>query len=218
MKTIISYVSGNAGDFIVNCCNQNWLEPTVQGSVIASATVKHLEIKLGSSDLMDYVNNLPYNYVGSHCIDTWLQMPVNVVWLVVPEQSSFEIWVARDAVLRSHSQLLGRHGRLYDTVCELVLSKQRAKAAKLYIDWLAEYNWTLMQMRLVQPTNKVDITNLLKPNGIASVFDQMPNMMTNFEQCCRYHELWLQRQSFYSDQRWVMDCVGAKLEKFVLHS
>lgn len=216
IKTVISYVSGTGGDFVVNCCNQVWNTIADQGHVIPSSSIKRQELVLGDQDLVDHINSLPQPYVGSHSIDRLLRMPVNVVWLTVPDQSAFKLWVARDAVLRHHSRLLGRHGNVYETVSKLIAHGQQLQAAKLYLKWLEQYNWTLMQMRLVQPTNQIDISRLLEPNGIDSVCSQIPDMMSNFDQCRYYHDLWLQQQLPYQDQHWVLNCVGTKLEKLVL--
>lgn len=215
MKTVISYVSGTGGDFVVNCCNGAWNSLGQQGNVIPSASIKRQELTLGDPELMAYIDELPYNYIGSHSIDRLLRMPVRTVWLVIPNPDQLWVWTARDCVTRQASRLMGRHGTVYEQIQYLVQDEKSQQAAKMYLDWLNNYNWTLMQMRLVQPTNKIDITQLLQPSGIDSLIDQLPELQPTADQCRQYHTTWLAQQQPLTNTDWVLNCVAAKLQQLV---
>lgn len=217
MKTVISYVSGTGGDFVVNCCNQVWNLPHVaNGIVTPSASIKHLERRLNDHDLIEAINGMPFDYVGSHSIDRLLRMPVGPLWLVVPVHDQLWTWTARDAVTRpAVENLMGRHGTVYEQIQDLVQREKSQQAAELYLEWLNDYNWTLMQMRLVQSANKIDIRMLLKPGGIDSLIEQLPQLQATAEQCRQYHDSWLQQQLPLTDRNWVLQCVASKLEQLV---
>jgi hypothetical protein len=217
MKTVISYVSGTGGDFVVNCCNQVWNLPhMVNGSVTPSASIKHLERRLNDRDLLKVINDMPFDYVGSHGIDRLMRMPVGLVWLVVPVRDQLWSWTARDALTRpTVENLMGRHGTVYEQIQDLVQREKSQQAAELYLEWLSNYNWTLMQMRLVQPTNKIDTCMLLKPGGIDSLIEQMPQLQATAEQCREYHQSWLQQQHPLTDHNWVLQCVAGRLKELV---
>lgn len=217
MKTVISYVSGTGGDFVVNCCNQVWNLPhVVSGAVTPSASIKHLERKLNDQDLLEAINIMPFDYVGGHSIDRLLRMPVSPLWLVVPVCDQLWTWTARDAVTRpTVENLMGRHGTVYEQIQDLVQREKSQQAAELYLEWLNNYNWVLMQMRLVQPANKIDIRMLLKPGGIDSLIEQLPQLQATAKQCQQYHQSWLQRQPPLTDRAWVLQCVASKLEQLV---
>ena len=54
-------------------------------------------------------------------------------------------------------------------------------------------------MRIVQPNNKIDISQLLMPNGIDSIIDQVESLKTVATQCRIYHKLWLSAQPDLSE-------------------
>jgi hypothetical protein len=217
MKTVISYVSGTGGDFVVNCCNSAWNLPHVgNGAVTPSASIKQFERRLNDYDLVEAINNMPFEYIGSHSIDRLLRMPLAPLWLVIPVRDQMWTWAARDALTRpTVENLMGRHGTVYEQIQYLVQQVKLQQAAELYLEWLNDYNWTLMQMRLVQPTNKIDVSMLLKPGGIDSLIDQMPQLQSTAEQCRQYHQSWLQHQLPLADRNWVLQCVASKLEQLV---
>lgn len=216
MKTVISYVSGTGGDFIVNCCNHAWISKvTPAGAITASATIRHSEDQLGNTELLQEIERVPYNYVGGHNIDRLLKMKVKSLWLVVPDKSNFKTWVVRDAITKNTNLILGPYGTLCDSIVELVNAGKKHHAAEIFLDWLFDYNWTLMQMRLVQPTNKIDISELLIKNGIDSIIDQMPELEPVANQCRVYHRYWLSKQAPLTDTDWVVDHVANKLYEFV---
>jgi hypothetical protein len=216
MKTVISYVSGTGGDFVVNCCNQAWNQAyTDTGSVVPTASIKHHERQLNDHDLVVTIDNMRFDYVGSHSVDRLLHLPVRALWLVIPVREQLWTWTARDCVTRKSHNLMGKHGAVYHQVQELVLTNQSQQAAEFYLSWLNDYNWTLMQMRIVQPDNKIDVRLLLQPGGIDSVIEQLPELHSTAEQCQQYHKLWLQRQHPLTNRDWVLDCVATKLKKLV---
>jgi hypothetical protein len=215
MKTVISYVSGTGGDFVVNCCNHTWNSLADKGNVIPSASIKKQEQTLGDPELLAHINELPYNYIGSHGIDRLLHMPVRVIWLTVPQREQLWTWTVRDCVTRQASRLMGRYGTVYEQIQHLVQSEKSQQAAEMYLDWLNNYNWTLMQMRLVQPTNKIDIAQLLQPSGIDSLIDQLPELQPTADQCRQYHTTWLAQQQPLTNTDWVLNCVAAKLQQLV---
>lgn len=218
MKTVISYVAGTGGDFIVNCCNHAWaLSVTPSGAIIPSASIKHAEIQFGNNELLQEIERLPYNYVGSHSIDRLLTMKVRSLWLVIPDNSNFKTWVARDAITKNIN-LIAPHGTFYDSIVGLVNAGQKHRAAEIFLDWLYNYNWTSMQMRLVQTTNKIDISKLLIKNGIDSIIDQMPELEPVADQCRVYHRYWLSKQAPFADTNWVVDYIANKLYEFVQSS
>lgn len=216
MKTVISYVSGQGGDFVVNCCNRAWALPTrPSGAITPSASIKSLERRLGDHELLQEINNMPYTYVGSHSIDRLMRIAVRPLWLVVPNPADFSIWVARDVVTREPSNLVGRYGDLYNNIAELVNSDQLHTAAETFLSWLQDYNWTMMQMRLVQPNNQIDVSQLLTSGGIDSVIDQLPELEPVAPQCRQYHATWLNRQCPLTDAAWVIEHVASKLKQLV---
>lgn len=216
MKTVISYVSGTGGDFVVNCCNAAWNQAyTTTGSVMPTASIKHHERMLNDCDLINIIDSMPFDYVGSHSVDRLLYLPVRALWLVVPVRDQLWIWTARDCVTRKAHNLMGQHGTVYEQVQELVTTNQSLAAAEYYVSWLNDYNWTLMQMRLVQPANKIDVRLLLQPNGMDSVIEQLPELQRTANQCRQYHQSWLQRQLPLTDRDWVLQCVANKLEQLV---
>jgi hypothetical protein len=216
MKTVISYVSGTGGDFVVNCCNSAWNLPHVgNGAVTPSASIKSLERRLNDHDLIEAINCMPFEYIGSHSVDRLLHLPVRALWLVIPVREQLWTWTARDCVTRKSHNLMGKHGAVYHQVQELVLTNQSQQAAEFYLSWLNDYNWTLMQMRIVQPDNKIDVRLLLQPGGIDSVIEQLPELHSTAEQCRQNHKLWLQQQQPLADRDWVLQCVASKLEQLV---
>lgn len=216
MKTVISYVSGTGGDFVVNCCNQAWDQTcTDTGSIVPIASIKHHELLLNDHDLVTTINNMPFDYVGSHSIDRLLHLPVKPLWLVIPIREQLWIWTARDCVTRKSCNLMGRYGVVYNRVQELVETDRSQQAAEYYLDWLNDYNWTLMQMRMVQPDNKIDARLLLQPGGIDSVIDQLPELEKIASQCRQYHHAWLSHQNPIHDQKWVLDCLATKLQQLI---
>ena len=117
MKTVISYVSGTGGDFVVNCCNQVWDQPyTESGSVMPTASIKHHERQLNDCDLIKMIDSMPFDYVGSHSVDRLLHLPVRAMWLVVPVHEQLWAWTARDCVTRKSHNLMGRHGTVYKQI------------------------------------------------------------------------------------------------------
>jgi hypothetical protein len=193
MKTVVSYVSGTGGDFIVNCCNNAWsIQCKNNGAVQSSATIRTRERDMGNSQWLNTIESIPYQYVGSHSIQRLMQLPVIPMWLVVPDQLAYSIWARRDCVTRG--TLLHNHGNIFEKIKDMILSGQEICAAEFYLDWITRYNWTLMQMRIVQPTNKIDISQLLTPGGIDSVIDQIDSLKAVATQCRFYHKWWLSAQ------------------------
>lgn len=218
MKTVISYVSGSGGDFVVNCCNQFCQLPlNLTGSVIPSATTKEFEDHVNNIELIDKINSIPYQYIGSHEIDRLLKIPVGVRWLVVPSKEKYKIFSVRDAITRATDNLMDRYGKQYTIIHNLVTKGKISVAVECYLNCLLEYNWTTMQMRLVQPTNKVDISNLLTPVGIEDLINQLPELKTSSKQCIEYHRLWIDNQLCLQDNDWVQDTLEKKICNFIEH-
>jgi hypothetical protein len=218
MKNVISYVSGTGGDFLVNCCNQLWsLEMTPHGSVNNLASTKWQENQLNDVEWLELVNNLPYSYVGTHLIDRLLRLPVAPWWIVVPDINSYYIWARRDCVTRSYKTLLGPSGDFFLTVKELVLTGKSKQAAENYLEWITNYNWGLMQMRLVQNSNKIDVSGLLDKNGMDYIVDQIPQLKLFTTQCRHYHSNWLNCQIDLSESS-VINLLSEKLSKFVFEN
>lgn len=216
MKTVISYVGGTAGDFVVNCCNTQWTADfNDTGTVKPSSSVKHHESRMTDQQIFEHIESLPFDYVGSHSVDKWLYMPVRAVWLTVCDQEHMQIWTARDAVTRDPTQLMGRHGTVYEGIADLVHSDRAEQAAELYLDWLHQFNWTLMQMRLVQLSNKVDVSRLLTVIGIQDLLDQLPELQQHHSQCQQFHAAWLKHQLPVQDRRWVVTHLAKKLTQMV---
>lgn len=218
MKTVVSYVSGCAGDFVVNCCNHKWNLPFLQyGVVSASASVKNQENELGNTQWLSLVNSFSQDYVGSHLVDRLLQLPVNPVWLVVPDFIDYRAWVRRDCLTRSYRRLLSRHGDLFEDIKRLILSNNAPHAAELYLDCLTDYNWAMMNMRLVQSGLQVDITPLLTINGVDSIINQLDVLKSVRVKCRVYHKLWLTNQQALTDTT-VISTLAKKLVRFVAES
>lgn len=215
MKYAVSYVAGTGGDFVVNCCNHVWTEKINEtGRVTASASTKIQENNLNDSDWMQLVDQLPFSYVGTHQVDKLLRLPVNSIWLVVPDFNSYQIWARRDCVTRHYKKLLGKSGNFFNTIQELILSQQSKEAAELYLNWITEYNWVQMKMRLAQQANKIDTSYLLTPNGIDSIVDQLPQLNSVIDQCRQYHSFWLSCQHDLSEESTVR-VLADKLYRFV---
>jgi hypothetical protein len=215
MKYAVSYVSGCAGDFVVNCCNGCWdLGTTEHGTVISSASVKKQDSSLNDADWLKLVNNFSESYIGTHVVDRLLRLPVIPLWLVVPDIKSYYIWARRDCVTRDYKKLLAPSGDFFLTIRELVLTNKSIQAAELYLDWITNYNWVLNQMRLVQKSNKIDISDLLDYRGIDSIIDQISYLQTNVSQCQQYHNMWLRNQLDLSEPS-VINLLSVKLSKFV---
>lgn len=215
MKTIISYVSGLCGDFIVNCCNHSWELPPVGSNVASSiSSTKNIEDNLNNKELIEKFNSIPYQYIGSHLIDRLLKLPVSVHWIVVPDKKKYKTFLARDAITRDTRFLMSEFGSHYDIIRGLVAQRQNVVAAEYYLNFLLEYNWVLMQMRLVQPIT-VDVTNLLTPVGIDELINQVPVLVPVSDQCRMYHALWLRNQPDFNNHEWVLDILGKKLCDFV---
>lgn len=216
MKTVISYVAGTAGDFLVNCCNHVWQpEFNGTGTVLPSASIKNLEHKLNDYEITDTIKSMPFDYIGSHSVDRLLRLAVRPLWLVSPNKDQFSIWVARDAVTRRPDNVVGRYGDLYHAICDLIHADQSQAAAKIFLSWLHDYNWTLMQMRMVQASNKIDVSALLQPHGIDTVIDQLPELEPVAAHCRQYHAVWLKHQHPLADTAWVIEHVASKLKQFV---
>jgi len=216
MKTVISYVSGTGGDFVVNCCNAVWDLPlTDTGSVVASASIKRQERRLNDHDLMQVIDSMPFDYVGSHSIDRLLHLPVRPLWLMIPDRDQLWTWTVRDCVTRQADNLMGRHGTVYEGIADLVHSDRAEQAAERYLDWLHQFNWTLMQMRLVQLSNKVDVSRLLTVIGIQDLLDQLPELQQHHSQCRQFHAAWLRHQLPVQDRRWVVTHLAKKLTQMV---
>jgi len=200
VKTVVSYVSGTAGDFVVNCCNNTWTNRCrSNGSVQNLASLKSQEQHLGDDQWLEHIRSNPYQYIGSHTIERLLNLPVAPMWLVVPTQQLYPIWARRDCVTRSHNKLLSQSGDVFEKIKDMVLRKQQLSAAEIYLDWITQHNWILMKMRIVQPNNKIDISQLLMPNGIDSIIDQVESLKTVATQCRIYHKLWLSAQPDLSE-------------------
>jgi len=215
MKSVVSYVSGTGGDFVVNCCNHVWSSTmTQQGSVIPSASTKDQENQLNDADWVKLVNNLPYSYVGTHLVDRLLRLPVNPIWLTVPDLDQYRMWAMRDFVTRYYKKMLVPHGDLFDKIKDLVLANQSKTAAGVYLDYVTKYNWSQMQMRLVQMSNKINVSQLLRHNGIDEIIDQLPELKSVSKQCRVYHKVWLSNQVDLTESS-VIDLLSAKLCKFV---
>jgi hypothetical protein len=215
MKYAVSYVSGCAGDFVVNCCNGCWdLGTTEHGTVISSASVKNQDSSLNEADWLELVNNFSESYIGTHVVDRLLRLPVIPLWLVVPDIKSYYIWARRDCATRNYKKLLAPSGDFFLAIRELVLTNKSIQAAELYLDWITNYNWVLNQMRLVQKSNKIDISDLLDYRGIDSIIDQIPHLQTNVSQYQQYHNMWLRNQLDLSEPS-VINLLSVKLSKFV---
>jgi hypothetical protein len=215
MKYAVSYVSGCAGDFVVNCCNGCWdLGTTEHGSIIPSASVKQQDSSLNDADWLELVNNFSERYIGTHAVDRLLQLPVIPLWLVVPDIKSYHIWARRDCVTRNYKKLLAPSGNVFLIIRELVLTNKSTQAADLYLDWITNHNWVLNQMRSVQKSNKIDISDLLNCCGIDSIIDQISHLQTNVSQCRQYHNMWLRNQLDLSEPS-VINLLSVKLSKFV---
>jgi hypothetical protein len=215
MKHLVSYVSGCAGDFVVNCCNHQWNQSIgTNGRVTQSASVKFQDNSLIDSDWLELCNNFSESYVSTHSVDRLLRLPVIPVWLVVPDANNYAIWARRDCATRHYKLLLSPFGDFFLKIKELVLVGQATHAAEMYLDWITDYNWALMQMRLVQNSNKIDVSHLLEKNGIDSLIDQMPHLKLVTAQCKKYHNEWLTRQVDLSESS-VIDLLSIKLSKFV---
>jgi dynactin complex subunit len=200
IKTVVSYVSGTAGDFVVNCCNNTWLQRCKNnGSVQESASMKNQEQHIGDAQWLELINSSPYQYVGSHSIQRLLNLPVAPMWLIVPTQQLYSIWARRDCVTRSHNNLLSQSGDVFEKIRDMVLGNQPMSAAKIYLDWITQNNWILMKMRMVQSNNKIDVSQLLSPNGIDSVIDQIEHLKPVASQCRIYHRMWLSAQPDLSE-------------------
>lgn len=215
MKSVVSYVPGTGGDFVVNCCNHMWSSTVAQqGYVISSASTKDQENQLNDPDWIKLVNDLPQSYVGTHLVDRVLRLPVNPIWLTVPDLDQYRMWARRDFVTRYHKKMLVPHGDLFEKIKDLVLTDQSRTAAEVYIDYVTKYNWIQMQMRLVQMSNKINVSQLLRHNGIDEIIDQMPQLKSVSKQCRVYHKLWLNNQIDLTESS-VIDLLSAKLCKFV---
>jgi hypothetical protein len=214
MKTVISYVSGTAGDFIVNCCNASWDRQIREtGITTASASMKSIEYEMGNLQWLEKVNSIPHQYVGSHLVERLLQLPIIPVWIVVPELSLYHVWVRRDCLTRK--VLLGRHGDIFEKIKELVLSGNKEQAAEFYLQWITNYNWLQMQMRLIQSNQKIDVSRLLSPAGINDIIDQVDILKKTAAQCRDYHKTWLLRQPDTSESS-AISILSKKLSDFVL--
>jgi hypothetical protein len=214
LKTIISYVSGTAGDFIVNCCNSSWDLPIRKnGTTTASASMKSIEYEIGNLQWLEKVNSIPVQYVGSHLIERLLQLPVIPIWVVVPELSLYHVWARRDCLTRKVR--LGQHGDVFETIKELVLLGSKDQAAEFYLHWITNYNWLQMQMRLVQPNQKIDVSRLLNLQGIDDIIDQIDILKQVATQCRIYHKIWLAQQPDTSESSAISN-LSKKLSDFIL--
>lgn len=184
------------------------------GRVTASASVKNEECELGNTKWLALVNSFSEQYVGSHSVDKLLQLPVDPVWLVIPEYDNYRIWALRDCSTRRYDRLLSKQGNFFDKINQLISSDNSIRAAEIYVDWIVDYNWNLMQMRLLQTGKKIDTTDLLNSNGIESVIDQMDCLRDVADPCRAYHKTWLQHQNNLSEPA-VIGQLAAKLSKFV---
>jgi hypothetical protein len=213
MKTVISYVSGTAGDFVVNCCNSVWTNAIRDnGLTVASASMKSIEYNIGNQEWLEKINAIPYQHVGSHLIERLLQLPVIPMWVVVPELTHYLVWARRDCLTRK--VLLGKHGDIFEKIKSLVLQGRGIQAAEFYLQWITNYNWTLMQMRLVQTANKIDVTGLLSSDGIDNLIDQLEILKPVATQCRKYHRAWLSQQPDSSESA-TLHVLSEKLSELV---
>lgn len=213
MKSVVSYVPGCAGDFIVNCCNTQWLKISSDGSATVSASVRKHDTNTNDAEWLNIVNDLPYNFVGSHLVDRLLRLPVNPIWVVVPDFEKYKIWARRDFVTRDI--LLSPYGDFYELIKELVKKGKELEAAEKFILNETNYNWNLVQMRLVQSSNKVDISDLLEDDGIDSLISQLPYIEQVKTQCRIYHKKWREAQPVFSEDNTVR-IVSEKLSKLMV--
>ena len=215
MKHLVSYVSGCAGDFVVSCCNHQWNQAiSTNGRVIPTATMKFQDNSLADSEWLELANSFSESYVGTHSIDKLLRLPVIPVWIVVPTANNYSIWARRDCATRNYAVLLSPFGDFFLTIRELVLLGKAERAAEMYLDWITNYNWILMQQRLVQNSNKIDVSHLLEKNGIDSLIDQIPHLKSVTAQCKKFHNEWIARQIDLSESS-VIDILSIKLSKFI---
>lgn len=204
MKNVVSYTAGCGGDFFVNCLNTNFCTINPSGSVTPSASIKQYDFQLSKSDLTAMIEASEYDYVGSHAIDRLYHLPIKkILWLVIPDRDRFALWVRRDAVLHNHFTILSPRGRVYEVIKQLILQNKLDAAAEAYLYHSENFNWTLNQMRLVQPNNRVDITNLLEPGGYRIVIEQDSRLLAHQDAIKEYHQFWLQSQAPFHDINWV---------------
>ena len=95
-----------------------------------------------------------------------------------------------------------------------MLTDQSRAAAEMYLDWITKYNWSQVHMRQVQLSNKINVSQLLSPNGIDEIIDQLPELKSVSKQCRVYHKLWLSKQVDLTESS-VIDLLSTKLCKFV---
>ena len=212
MKTVVSYVPGCAGDFIVNCCNHQWLKISDTGSANVSASVRKHDTNTNDTEWLNIINNLQYDFVGSHLVDRLLRLPVNPIWLVVHNFEKYKVWARRDFITRG--TLLKPYGDFYERIKELISNGKVLEAAEEYILNETNYNWNLVQMRLVQPSNKVDISDLLEDGGIDSLIQQLPYLEPVKTQCRLYHKKWRGSQVAFSEDNTIR-IVSEKLSNMV---
>ena len=217
IKNLVSYVPGNAGDFVVNCCNGTWhLDLTRDGTATNSASIKTQENLLGDTDLQHLIDDMPFDYIGCHHIDRLLRMHVRPIWLGVPDRKQFRQWVLRDAATRRTQNLLTPHGRIFDLITMSVRNDNINQAIIIFMNWLENFNWTLMQMRLVQSGCKIDVSSLLDSGGMDALIQQMPQLDSVADQCRQYHQQWLAKQLPFEDHDWMKESLGSKLQQLVL--
>lgn len=206
MKSVVSYTAGCGGDFFVNCLNKNFGEINPSGSVTPSASIKQYDFLLSQSDLTAMLEADAHDYVGSHAIDRLYHLPIKkILWLVIPDRDRFALWVRRDAVTKNNSSFLSPRGRVYEVIKRLIMQNKLDDAAQAYLYHSENYNWTLNQMRLVQPNNRVDITDLLEPRGYEIVIAQDSQLSAHCDAVKAYHQSWLQSQGPFHDINWVKE-------------
>lgn len=218
MKTLVSYVSGCAGDFVVNCFNQTFGSLNNTGTVQPSASIKQYDMTLSQSDLMDMINRMDQTYIGSHAVDRLIGLPVRkVIWLVISDRQQFEIWVRRDAVTRSVDLMMSRWGNSYDIIRHLVAQKKMHQAVAAYLNHLEKHNWMQNQLRLAQTKNVIDVAELLTPTGYKILCDQTVEPVTYPQAVQNYHRSWLDAQMPLADHDWVYQNLSEKLCVFFDH-
>lgn len=212
MKSVVSYTAGCGGDFFVNCLNKNFGTINSSGSVTPSASIKQYDFQLSESDLTAMIEASKHDYVGSHAIDRLYHLPIKkILWLVIPDRDRFTIWVRRDAVTKNNLSFLSSHGRVYEVIKRLILQNKLDDAVEAYLYHSEIFNWTLNQMRLVQPNNRVDITNLLEPGGYQIVIEQDSRLLAHRDAIKEYHQSWLQSQGPFHDIDWVKKKIAETL-------
>lgn len=216
MKTIVSYTSGCAGDFVVNCLNRVFDNDIDRdGTVVPSATIKSFDHDLSAHDLIEKIKHMPCEHIGSHCIDRLNHMPVSrIFWLTIADQHGLDRWIYRDAITRDKDQMMSPHGNIFEITRQYIRHGKHLEASKLYLENLMRFNRTQNAMRLCQSENKIDVSDLLETDGYLALIRQVPALAAVQDAVQHYHSAWLAKQAPLHDRDWVVAKVAEKLGDF----